>query len=41
VPPDAEALNVTVWPAAGEDGLKVKLVVKDGPDWCKRHAVIG
>jgi len=28
VPPEAEAVNVIVWPALGEDGLKLKLAEK-------------
>ena len=28
VPPETEAVNVTVWPAVGEDGLKLKLADK-------------
>lgn len=31
VPPDAEPVNVTDWPAMGDVGLKVKLAV--GPAW--------
>jgi len=30
VPPEADAVKVTCWPAAGEDGLYVKLAVKAG-----------
>jgi hypothetical protein len=41
VPPEAVAVKVTCWPACGDDGENVKLVVRAGGALVLKNSVIG